>query len=112
LKKILSKFFQEELIQSFDKIYKEQGYLVADQEILHQFEILAQQKYVSPYVMAARHYANKEYSKALDDLERGYEMHDPKLPYLAAGHNGYVELYDSTRFQALLEKRNLPLPKQ
>ncbi len=110
-KKVLSKFFREELIQSFDLIYKEQGYRATDKEIVRQFEILAQERYVSSNVLARRHYMNRQYSKALDDLERGYEMHESNMPYLATGDNGYVELYDSTRFIAILRKMNLPLPK-
>jgi TolB-like protein/Tfp pilus assembly protein PilF len=109
-KKVLSKFFEEELIQSFDQLYKEQGYIATDKEILRQFELLAQHRYVSPYVLARRHYMRGEYSKTLDDLERGYALHEPNIPYLATGDNGFVELYDSTRFIAIVEKMNLPLP--
>jgi hypothetical protein len=43
-------------------------------------------------------------------LEKGYELHEPYMPYLAAGQNGFVKLYDSTRFISIVEKMNLPLP--
>ncbi len=109
---VLVRFFSEELIRSFDQIHKEQGYVAAEKEIVHQFELLAQEKYVSAYVLASRHYSNKEYSKALDDLEQGYASHEPNLPYLAAGFNGFTELYDSTRFISIVEKMNLPLPNK
>jgi len=109
---ILKRFFSEELIQSFDQIFKEQGYVAAETEIVKQFELLALEKYVSPHVMATRHCSNREYSKALDDLESGFEIHEPNMPYLAAGYNGFTELYDSTRFIAIVEKMNLPHPKK
>ncbi len=111
-KKALANYFGEESIQSFDLIFKKQGYVAAEKEIVHQFELLAQIKYVSPHVMAIRHCSNGEYSKALDDLEQGYASHEPNMPYLAAGFNGFTDLYDSTRFIAIVEKMNLPLPKQ
>jgi len=109
---VLARFFSEELIRSFDQIHKEQGYVAAEKEIVHQFELLAQEKYVSAYVLASRHYSNKEYSKALDDLEQGYASHEPNMPYLASGFNGFTDLYDSTRFISIVEKMNLPLPKE
>ena len=103
-------YFSEEIVQAIDLIYKEQGYHAADKEITHQFELLAQEKYVSFNTLASRHYAIGAYSKALDDLEKGYEMHEPFMPYIAAGQNGYPDLYDSIRFIAIVKKMNLPLP--
>ncbi len=103
-------YFGEELFQSFDSIFREEGYFAAEKEIVRQFELLAQEKYVSTNTLASRHYAIGEYSKALDDLEKGYELHEPFMPYLAAGENGFVNLYDSARFIAIVNKMNLPLP--
>ena len=65
---------------------------------------------MSTNVLASRHYSNGEYSKTLDDLEKGYELHEPNMPYIVAGKNGYPNLYDSTRFIAIVKKMNLPLP--
>ncbi len=111
-KTALRSYFSEELVQSFDLIFKEQGFQAADKEIVRQFELLAQEKYLSPRILARRHYASGEYSKALDDLEKGYELHEPNMPYIVAGHNGYVNLYDSTRFIAIVDSMNLPHPKK
>ena len=107
----ISNYFSEEIVQAIDLIYKEQGYNAADKETVHQFEELAQEKYLSSRILARRHYAFGAYSKALDDLEKGYEMHEPNMPYIVAGQNGYPDLYDSTRFIAIVEKMNLPLPE-
>jgi tetratricopeptide (TPR) repeat protein len=110
-KTVLNSYFGEELFQSFELIFSEEGYFAAEKEIVRQFELLAQEKYVSTNTLASRHYAIGEYSKVLDDLEKGYELHEPMLPYLAAGENGFVNLYDSARFIAIVEKMNLPLPR-
>jgi TolB-like protein len=108
----LRNYFSEDKVQSFDLIYKEQGFQAADKEIVRQFELLAQERYLSPRILARRHYASGEYSKALDDLEKGFELHEPNMPYIVAGQNGYLNLYDSTRFIAIVKKMNLPQPKQ
>ena len=97
-------------MQSIDQIFKVQGHDAADKEIVRQYELLAQQGYLSPRILAKRHYAAGQYSKAIDDLEKGYELHEPNMPYIVAGHNGYPDLYDSTRFIAIVKKMNLPLP--
>ena len=107
----ISNYFSEELVQAIDLIYQEQGYPAADKEIVHQFELLAQEKYVPSTILARRHYAIGAYSKALDYLEKGYELHEPFMPYIVSDQNGYPDLYDSTRFIAIVEKMNLPLPK-
>jgi hypothetical protein len=107
----ISRHFSEELVEAIDRIYKEQGYHAADKEIVRQFELLAQERYVPYNILAARHYASGAYSKALDDLEKGYELHEPFMPYIVAGQNGYPNLYDSTRFIGIVKKMNLPIPK-
>jgi TolB-like protein len=47
---------------------------------------------------------NKE--RAMNMLDRAYEMHDPNLAYLL--HPGYDSLRNEPRFQALCKKMNLP----
>ena len=46
-------------------------------------------------------------SRALDWLEKGYELHDSTMPYIAAWPS-YDSLRADPRFQALLRKMNLP----
>ena len=106
----ISNSFNEEVVQAMDQIYKEQGYHAADREIVQQFELLSQEKYVPHHILAARHYSIGAYSKTIDDLEKGYELHDPFMPYIVAGQNGYPNLYDSTRFITIVKKMNLPIP--
>ena len=48
--------------------------------------------------------------EALQWLEKGFEIHDPNMPYIAAGFAMTDNLYDEPRFIALLEKMDLPLP--
>jgi adenylate cyclase len=65
---------------------------------------LSQTDIASVYSLAA----NKE--GALDCLEQAYEMHDPVVPYIGVFPN-YAILRDEPRFQEIMRKLNLPLPK-
>jgi adenylate cyclase len=49
--------------------------------------------------------------KALDWLEKGFELHDPNLPFCAFCLMGFNRLYANPRFIEIAEKMNLPLPK-
>jgi len=44
-----------------------------------------------------------------DFIEKGFEMHEPSMPYIAA-RGRFEQLYDNPRFIDILEKMNLPLP--
>jgi hypothetical protein len=48
--------------------------------------------------------------KAMDWIEKGFEVHSHQIPYIASGIYGLDTLYENPRFIAILEKMNLPLP--
>ena len=60
--------------------------------------------------MARHYYWAGAYKKALDELEKGYEMHDPNMPYIGTGTR-FEALHDSVRFLAILNNMHLPHPK-
>jgi hypothetical protein len=47
------------------------------------------------------------YEKALDWMEKGYETHDPNLPYLLA-YPLFDPLHAEPRFQEIARKMKLP----
>jgi hypothetical protein len=51
----------------------------------------------------------KKYDQALDWLERGYEFHDPNMPYITTVFANIEPLKDNPRFIELLMKMKLPL---
>jgi len=61
----ISNSFSEEVVQAIDQIYKEEGYQAADKEIVRQFELLAQERFVPSHILAKRHYTSGAYSNAL-----------------------------------------------
>ena len=51
-----------------------------------------------------------EKEKAIKWLEKGLNPHDPVLPYIGC-YRCYDDLHADPRFQELLRKMKLPLPK-
>ena len=102
--------FDEDVISSIDKIFREQDRFAAYEEIIAHFELKAQNSFVSANNMALRYIEVNQLDKAMDYIEKGFEMHEPSMPYIATrGH--FEPLYDNPRFIDVLEKMNLPPPK-
>ncbi len=106
-KKNLSQLFEPGVIQTIDSIYKEEGFSAAYEKIVRQWELYDDEHYNAPGSLAWLYYIIGEYENALDDLEAGYEMREPNMPYIGTGIE-FEALHDSTRFIAILKKMNLP----
>ena len=64
-------------------------------------------KYINPTEIALIYSCLGNKERAMDMLDRAYEMHDPNLPNLL--HPAYDILRNEPRFQALCKKMNLPI---
>jgi TolB-like protein/Tfp pilus assembly protein PilF len=64
-------------------------------------------KFINPTEIALIYACTGNKERALDMLDRAFEMHDPNLTLLL--HPGYDSLRHEPRFQALYRKMNLPL---
>lgn len=98
---------EEKFFDSIETIYQEQGFEMAYEKMLNRMELL---DIGSPCSLASRYSALHQYEKVLDWLEKGYEVHDSNMPYIATEFNSYDSLFDHPRFLAIMEKMNLPLP--
>ena len=49
--------------------------------------------------------------KALECLEKGYEIREGQMPYISPKYPYYEQFKDNPRFVDILKKMNLPLPK-
>ena len=58
---------------------------------------------------AWRYLAVGKYDKAMDCLERAYEIHDPNMPYLGMVSIEFEELKNNKRYIALMKKMKLPI---
>jgi len=101
---------EQETWEEIEKIYNEKGFYTAYEEIVRQMEVYSQENYILPIDMALRYYVINEDDKALDWLRKGFELHDPNLPFCAFSLMGFKRLYDNPRFIEIAEKMNLPFP--
>jgi serine/threonine-protein kinase len=101
--------FEDKTIAAVDKIYSEQGYFPALKVMINSLEEFAETGSFLPFDLAERYVRLKEYDKALNWLERGYEIHDPSMPYITFVFFDYDQLKNNPRFIELLKKLKLPL---
>ena len=102
---------EKEKIKEIEGIYENHGILTAYEEVLNQMGIMAQQQYVMPYDMAVRYYLVNQDDKVMDWLETGFNIHDPNMPYISSGFSKFDRLHGNPRYIDLVEKLNLPFPK-
>ena len=109
-KYILGVFIEEDAFNKIERIYEEQGFSAAYEEIALQMEVFAENNPIAPIELAVRYiYANKP-EKAMDWLEKGFKQRDPNMPYIATGVYNLDPLFSNPRFIAIVKKMNLPLP--
>jgi TolB-like protein len=96
-----------------ERIFGETGFIAAYEEILRQLEVLAQKGYfLAPVEMAYRYMMVNQPDKAMEWIEKGFEVRDPVMPYIAT-HGFLCEpLFDNPRFIEIIQKMNLPLPEE
>ena len=99
----------EEDIQEIDGIFNEQGLVKAYEKIIQHLEKVSEIYPVSPFDMAMRYMIGNQPDKAMDWLEKGFEIRDPVMTYIAVTPT-FAPLFDNPRFQDIVEKMNLPLP--
>jgi len=93
-----------------ERIFEESGFVAANEEILRQLELIAQNGFVSPVVMACRYLMVDQPDKAMEWIEKGFEVRDPNMPYIASPGYSCEPLFDNPRFIEIIKKMNLPLP--
>ena len=101
--------FEDKAISAIDKTYNDQGYFPALRVMINHLEKLVEGGLLSPFDLAAYYLRLKEYDKALYWLERGYEIHDPNMPYITTVFFDDDQLKDNPRFIELLKKMKLPI---
>ena len=46
--------------------------------------------------------------KSIECYIKGYEMHDPMMPYITLSVTGFDDIKDDPRIKSIVEKMNLP----
>jgi tetratricopeptide (TPR) repeat protein len=102
---------EENAFKDIEKIFYKQGFAAAFKEIMPRMESFASSNPVGVMDMAMRYIYTNLPDKALDWLEKGFEIHDPTMPYIATHCFNLDPLFSNPRFLAIAKKMNLPLPK-
>ena len=105
-KTMMKLYGDRELDEALDQGYKEAGYRGAMKRAADALIAHFHKSYANPTDIAQAFVEAGEPSRAVEWLEKGYEVRDQNMPYLG------IPIYDSLRgdprFTALLRKMNLP----
>ena len=103
----LKPYGDRELDEALDQGYKEAGYRGAMKRAADALVAHFHKSYANPTDIAQLFVEAGEPSRAVEWLEKGYEVRDQNMPYL--GMPIYDSLRGDPRFTALLRKMNLPV---
>ena len=101
---------EESVLNKIKNISEKEGFNKAYAETTHQIELILQASYRSSTNQAFRYLITNQTEKAIVNLESGFQMHDPNMPYITTQVFSFKPLYDNPRFIAIVEKMNLPMP--
>jgi TolB-like protein len=99
-----------DISDAMDRGFAEKGFQTAMKRGTEAFEAYSKKNFVLPTDMAMLLCYSGDNKRAMDWLEKGYEIHDPAMPYL--GLPTYDPLRSDPRFQDLLRRMKLPLSEK
>jgi serine/threonine protein kinase len=102
---------EEDAYKDIERIYSESGIVTAYEKIVERLERYAESQPVGFWDMAFRYLVADQPDKAMDWVEKGFEMHDPLMTYITTPARYFDRLFGDPRFVAICEKMNLPLPE-
>lgn len=102
---------KENDIKEIERTFNEQGFIKAYEKIMIQLEKIAENNPISPIDLAARYMMANQPEKAMDWLEKGFELHDPAMPYIATKIFIFDPLFNNPRFIDIVTKMNLTFSK-
>ncbi len=108
---LLPSLIEQDKFNEIERVYNETGIVSAYEDILKHLEKLAEKNYVSFLDMAFRYLIVNIPDKAMDWIEKGFEMHDPQMSYISTTLYYLDPLFSNPRFIAICEKMNLQLPQ-
>ena len=110
MKFFISLNFGDEFASAMERTFDDQGYFAVWEALADAHEEAALDSYQRPMGLAELYMGLNEHEKALDWLEKGFEVRDPNMPYIITGIHSFEPLFRHPRFMAILEKMDLPLP--
>jgi hypothetical protein len=92
------------------RMYNESGIAAAYSELLKHMEDFALNNPMGFLEMSSRYIIANQPEKAMEWIEKGFELRDWQIGFIVASGGHYEPLYNNPRFIAICEKANLPLP--
>lgn len=96
-----------EVAKALTRGYRDAGYAGAMRAAAEAQVVRSRSQYVGPWNIALWYAAAGENERAIEWLERAFEVRDPGMPYLGV-HPSWDNLRGDPRFQELLRQMNLP----
>jgi tetratricopeptide (TPR) repeat protein len=94
-----------------ERIFEKKGFIAGYKEILRLLEEMAKNDFVEPIELVIRYMMVNQPDKAMDWVEKGFEIHSPNMPYISTHMYLCDPLFTNPRFIDVVHKMNLPLPK-
>ncbi len=91
------------------KTFGERGHIAAIEEMFRMNEKYGNDCYMSADVKAERYIKLGNIDKAMESLEKGYEIRGNFIPYISTKYPYYNQFKDNPRYVEILRKMNLPL---
>jgi len=92
------------------KKFYESGHIAAIEEMFRMNEIYGDDCYLSADVKTERYIKLGNIDKAVESLEKDYEIRENFLPYISTKYPNYELFKDQPRYIEILRKMNLPYP--
>jgi TolB-like protein len=105
-KKTTAARYGDKTVASVDSVFQEQGYIAAVKMTIKIDEEAVKERQINIDETVVNYMEIKEYDKAMDWLEKGYEIHHPSMPSIGGW---WDQLKNNPRYIALLKKMNLPI---
>jgi tetratricopeptide (TPR) repeat protein len=102
---------EEDAYKDIERTYSESGIVAAYEKIVERLEKYAESQPVGFSDMAFRYLWADQPDKAMDWVEKGFEMHDPLMTYITTPAQYFDRLFGNPRFIAICQKMKLPLPQ-
>jgi len=100
---------KHEVIEHFEKIFKERGWLAFQEELIRICEeVWYKNEYLNEMQMARMYVAVDKYDKAMDYFEKAYEKHLPGMPSISSIYV-YNKMKNNQRYIYIMKKMDLPI---
>ena len=98
----------DEAREAIMAVFQDKGYIEAINAMLTYLEEYARTNYVGPFEMGEYYYKVGNLEKLIECYIKGFEIHDPMMPYIALSVSGFDQIMDDPRIISIVEKMNLP----